>query len=956
MVESSLEQFANQLRRCAQEFHPKGAGYAFTHGVSRWRGSKDYEAVRLDWVWVDCDGKGEWFDLLRALDTCGVAYVASRSGGDEPGTPKWHIHLPLARALFPPAPAAWADPDAKVGPGAEAQKTHNESIIAWKAGYRDQCLWLFGVLSRLAQLPVSLDNGAVISRLDVALSSRLMQLSYPAARRKQNASPARIIHHDGRALDWFAVLEITGYAPTPNAIHRKAPSIDVDPERATAWHAALALDEYVIGEASDGKYVLRCPWEREHSTPGGTGTILFPSGKFHCSHEHCRRRTNADVLAILSPEARSYVEGANESAGVREVRDRLRNHTAARGERVSLQELATRIEPIVRDHKPGTTDVIVAPPGSGKNRAINKYLPHHPGGAVLVAPNHPLCEQHVFDIKGYTVGKVEHRRGVLYCKDSEDRPLCTQFARASAFQVAGADVSSAVCNSCPDKKGCRAIKAAREDRGASIIVTVPQLADKARKSVARLAGVDPREVLVIYDESVTFFEKVVVGQTELVNSLEVLDWDASKPEDERLFNAYKVEPLRALARVLVAQRAGLLNIDRACEFAPVPASLALRARGADRVPLPDALHHAVSQYVQDRIEFNGGLSKNTELIWAVDHGALSTVLRVVVALGHLAEAIDLEGVNAIEWQDGDLHVRMMTDAARDLERFGGVVTDATPRRHELEILARNVPATFHEFDVPDGAPILRQVVYRKETSKRALLGDAAMMKRGLPLKIAWDVTLGLFRDAILRAQGAGCRLVLFVLYKKLHDALELGIEPGALAVQQLLAEAGFGFDLAYHGKIRGMNTWLAFDACVTLGDPWEDIISSARDVRAMFVRAGLPVPPAEEIGRLQEACAEGELLQAHNRLRDPVRQAPAWHWHFGKLVPRGWTEVNATVDGAMLRGRPKASGGMTQDEVRQLVDARGGVEAAAKSLNCSERSVWNYLNGTRPLRKEGASS
>lgn len=936
---SSLSDFAAWLRACATEFRTKDASRTFAHGLSRWGGPTDKEVVRIDWLWADCDARGEWFVLRAALDACGIAYVASRSGGDAPGKPKWHIHFPLAWPLVPPAPAPDADPLAGNGPAYDRWKEHDVAIRTWKARWHDESCWIFGVLAKIA--------GLAFDGFDRTLSDSLFHRSYPAARRHELAQPAEVVHRDGNALDWYTLLRETGYTPTPAAEYRKPK--DVDPEVGTAWHAALAHDGYIVDEQADGKYVLRCPWEHEHSAPGGKGTVLFPDGTFHCSHEHCADRRNRDVLEKLSPEARTFIEGANETAGVKRLRDRLAEHEP-RGEMVSLDTLATRIEEIVRGHKPGATTVIVAPPGSGKNRALNECIPKHHLGAVIVAPNHDLAAQHAADL--YTIAKVQHRKGVLRQVDAEGKPLCTQFRTASRLQAAGADVSSVVCRGCPDHKGCKAIAATRKDADAPYVVTVPQLARSARESVARILGNVPVEsVLTVYDESVAFFEAVQLSPEELQHTVNVLDHDETVAKGRRLFDAYKLEPIRALARVLCAQRGGALSAQAACDLAPTTLQRLPRMPG--RPPLPETLERICGQYVRDPIGMEAALEPNSKAVWNVDPDYLATVIRVVLALAELARAIDHNGVNAIEWVAGTLRIRSRTVAARDITENGGIITDATPKEHEILAMARH-RAVFHRFDVPDNVPVTREVVYRSKASRRTLL-----TKEKQP---SWDSVLPLLRAAVAKVQAAGCARALLVTYRPIHLAIRNGTDEGSEAARQILAGAGFEYDLAHYGAVRGLNRWLHFDCCVTIGDPWGDIGVDASDIREVCRLLGYEPTPAEIDSTMRDA-GEDELLQCHERIRTRSRKTQAWQFHFGSgMVPTGWTVATATASDADAGGRPKMSGSVTIAELREWVDALGGTAKAASKLGVDRKTVQRYLNGSRALpnrsvleRKEGAS-
>lgn len=81
--------------------------------------------------------------------------------------------------------------------------------------------------------------------------------------------------------------------------------------------AAFAEAEMLGRGAGPGRAAVVCPWESDHSTGSrfDSSTVVFaPSegheiGWFHCSHEHCRTRTLAEVLAALPQHAVAGARG-----------------------------------------------------------------------------------------------------------------------------------------------------------------------------------------------------------------------------------------------------------------------------------------------------------------------------------------------------------------------------------------------------------------------------------------------------------------------------------------------------------------------------------------------------------------------------------------------------------------------------------------------------------------------
>jgi len=63
----------------------------------------------------------------------------------------------------------------------------------------------------------------------------------------------------------------------------------------------------VLRDMGGGKFDVTCPFESEHTTPGGSGGTVyyaahtggFASGNFRCAHSHCSERTQAEFRAAL---------------------------------------------------------------------------------------------------------------------------------------------------------------------------------------------------------------------------------------------------------------------------------------------------------------------------------------------------------------------------------------------------------------------------------------------------------------------------------------------------------------------------------------------------------------------------------------------------------------------------------------------------------------------------------
>jgi hypothetical protein len=92
-----------QLCRWVEQEHRDGPVHAKGRGpqwspVANIDGHRCIESTTAMFaLTLDCDGAGDWAILLAALDAARVAYLAYRSSGHTPETPKWRIVLLLAR-------------------------------------------------------------------------------------------------------------------------------------------------------------------------------------------------------------------------------------------------------------------------------------------------------------------------------------------------------------------------------------------------------------------------------------------------------------------------------------------------------------------------------------------------------------------------------------------------------------------------------------------------------------------------------------------------------------------------------------------------------------------------------------------------------------------------------------------------------------------------------------------
>lgn len=303
----------------------KGTGPMYSPGHS-WRGDDRTDAGALfagaypmpphqrgddrcrsvGWLFLDADASGDWHTLSDALGAQGAAFVRSRSSGHctlpgcaahPDGVVKWHLALPLREP--------W-----------ETSGSLNADRVRWKSE-----------LYPAARYAMHLVGDLVGRGFDRELAQFLCRMYVGAPRdREHTAVDREVLGREGLGFDvgaCFAALESLGVVD-PAAVRAARVADQMAPGR--AWDlddgtppmvAAFLVAGMYGRQLTDGNHAVVCPWESLHS--GGesldTSTVLFPNGKFHCSHSHAEGKAEGgvgmrEVLATLPPEAQAAHEEA----------------------------------------------------------------------------------------------------------------------------------------------------------------------------------------------------------------------------------------------------------------------------------------------------------------------------------------------------------------------------------------------------------------------------------------------------------------------------------------------------------------------------------------------------------------------------------------------------------------------------------------------------------------------
>ena len=260
----------------------------------------------LGWLFLDADASGDWHTLSDVLGAQGAAFVRSRSSGHCPGSDcpahpegavKWHLALPLRETWEPSGDL-------------------NLDRARWKSE-----------LYASARFALHLAGDLSGRGFDRELAQFLCRFYVGSPRDAAHIRVAReVVGRDGLGFDVEAcllALEDLGVVdPAPVRAARTAgqfaPGRAWDLDDGTPPMVAAFLVAGLYGrQLSNGNHAVVCPWEALHS--GGealdTSTILFPNGKFHCSHSHAEGKAAdgegmREVLSMLPPDAQAAHEEA----------------------------------------------------------------------------------------------------------------------------------------------------------------------------------------------------------------------------------------------------------------------------------------------------------------------------------------------------------------------------------------------------------------------------------------------------------------------------------------------------------------------------------------------------------------------------------------------------------------------------------------------------------------------
>ncbi len=167
---------------------------------------------------------------------------------------------------------------------------------------------------------------------------------------------------------------------------------------------------------------------------------------------------------------------------------------------------------------------------------------------------------------------------------------------------------------------------------------------------------------------------------------------------------------------------------------------------------------------------------------------------------------------------------------------------------------------------------------------------------------------------------------------KLVHKTTAGLGEAAKLLRPILTQWRGKWILGHYHGIRGMNNAKNTDVIVTIGDPWTNRLTVAREA------SYLQLDPESR----QEQYVRAELEQAQQRGRTSQRTKPLRALHIGMQVPSShlWTSGTVTFR-SPPEGAPRKERGVTPEALRFLLDSSGLKDVAvAKEAGLSRQRLY----------------
>ncbi|MCA9620493.1 MAG: hypothetical protein KC731_15835 [Myxococcales bacterium] len=600
----------------------------------------------------------------------------------------------------------------------------------------------------------------------------------------------------------------------------------------------------------------------------------------------------------------------------------------------------------------GGVTLVRASTGLGKTTAAMGMAARGIGKVALVVPTNEQAEESLRRLRAMGVS-ASRRQGLL--ADASAGPGCVHPEVAEQFSNSGLSVPRHLCAPCSHRASCPIRRGHRHGQ-ADVLVTNHALLGVALDHVGK-------DGLLVIDETPSLFEVGEISYAGLRATHDALVRGAFIPSF-----ATAVLPI-----VLAALNA---RLGRECFPANTRASAnelhqndpsfrAVLGRGLSQIDLdlPSSQppgHLVVALLEHAVLSGTGGAEPplRHDVVRGLTSGRSALSVETVVTATRTLKTL----ARLMGWGDersdaqpvvgggaGRRTARLRTlfsnvSLQRALSRAGAtIVLDATVDAVDLASLSGG-RVNEVTLNVADAAPLTRTAVFWSRGSRRW------MLKAGKP---NWSFVGPVVADVLTRVAAAQMTNVVLVTHKPVADALRSGHVPHRRASEELVRfTAGGGrVTIQHYGAVRGKNIfegvpWEDVDALVTIGDPIPNVGQMELEARVLRLNE-------KQAGDRPSRRAEVELAQAHGRLRAPRRTRPALALHYGRLIPMTWTTSNAHL-ATLKPGRPRSTMAMEVTELMELISEAGGVKALAQQVGVARSTIYDLVNGTRPISAETA--
>lgn len=608
----------------------------------------------------------------------------------------------------------------------------------------------------------------------------------------------------------------------------------------------------IIARRADGKTIVRCPWEKDHSTPSRGAadtsvavlppTTTAPLGRFVCFHGHKKRTRD-----VVQAWGLSLADLLRLELVARAPVNLLQPERAAEAIRGVLDEaLRTR----------GSVTLVKVTTGGGKSTQVLRLV-NERDDALLSIPTHKLGDQYdeqllrdgINATRRIGIGAARERRGCEYPGAVE---------RLGRLGIPG----RFMCGKCALKDTCEAHQ------------------DSGRKAAT---GVE----IVVH----ALFHKAVVGLAPDTNALVVIDEPPPLTVTVRWRVPSRVRDPRTQALAQPAR-----SPFRKLVFAFEKGLRLVRASGAQSWSLREVLAAAAAKDADGLLAAVAALrAVGWDMAWAMRVADQFRAEEEAADLGFGGRERDRSGDDDMVillalWSaatfpdhpcvflndDGQVVVVARGPwvlAVRHLvlAGFPVIVLDATGDRAAMAA-ALGCDVVERRIDIADTGHWVRLLQFWSNAPRKRCLEHGEVQGR--------FVTPQLRRIAgSVQARGS-TRLALFT-YLPIAEPIRAWLDgradaPGWLPPEFMaLRHSGIAISVAHFGALRGLDAWKGCDHFVVLGDPRPNLDDATHEALALgMAQSTYP-----------ETLAVAELEQAIGRARTPHNEHGGVIEVYGTLAP-----------------------------------------------------------------------